>query len=107
MSALVDAGEETAACFATAALSSAAHPRIGLSVDLWSCPSDRLGHWRLHGVIGGTAMRRAILAALALCSLSELVEVGGNGLATLDIVSVASDIAGAGTALAGLILVYL
>jgi hypothetical protein len=103
MSALVDAGEETAACFATAALSSAAHPRIGLSFDLWSCPSDRLG----HGVIGGTAMRRAILAALALCSLSELVESGGNGLATLDIVSVASDIAGAGTALAGLILVYL
>ena len=32
---------------------------------------------------------------------------GGNGMATLDIVSIASDIAGAGTALAGLILVYL
>ena len=32
---------------------------------------------------------------------------GGDGLATLDIVSVASDIADAGTALAGLILVYL
>jgi uncharacterized membrane protein len=31
----------------------------------------------------------------------------GNGLATLDLVSVASDIAAAGTALAGLILVYL
>ena len=34
-------------------------------------------------------------------------ESGGHGLATLDIVSVASDIADAGTALAGLILVYL
>jgi len=32
---------------------------------------------------------------------------GGNGLATLDIVSISSDIADAGTALAGLILVYL
>jgi len=32
---------------------------------------------------------------------------GRSGLATLDIVSVASDIAGASTALAGLILVYL
>ena len=32
---------------------------------------------------------------------------GGNGMATLDIVSIASDVAGAGTALAGLILVYL
>jgi len=37
----------------------------------------------------------------------NLSRSGGNGLATLDIVSVASDIAGAGTALAGLILVYL
>jgi hypothetical protein len=32
---------------------------------------------------------------------------GGHGLATLDIVSVAGDVADAGTALAGLILVYL
>lgn len=28
------------------------HPRIGLPGDLCSCPSDRLGRWRLHGFLG-------------------------------------------------------
>ena len=46
-------------------------------------------------------------ARVPAINLSEIVEVWGNGLAMLDIVSVASDIAAAGTALAGLILVYL
>jgi uncharacterized membrane protein len=48
-----------------------------------------------------------MLPSQNLGTLGELAKVLGDELATLDLVSVASDIADAGTALAGLILVYL
>src|SRR4249920_231344 len=44
---------------------------------------------------------------MKVSSATAIPRSGGNGMATLDIVSIASDIAEAGTGLAGLILVYL
>jgi uncharacterized membrane protein len=68
-------------------------PNVSLVAMSWGMRSAMLRPWNLR-------MRRC---RRALCT----PRFWGNGLATLDIVSVASDIADAGTALAGLILVYL